>query len=569
MFNIKIDALREQLNSLNSDIAALMELEPVSLSHQIGDAQKDPLFLYGIVGGKDVGKTVLINQLAGATISLDTDILDEGTKQAVAYCHHQDAEILRKRFATENIDRIRFSHHERDRLKNVVFIDLPDFDSRFRSHREDTQRLLKHLQGMIWVTTPRKYGDHELLHQLEAVAQSHENYFIVLNKIDQLEDKAALDTVRQEVISYLSRQFHKHRIPPPNPERFFIISALRADQHEFAKLHDRLIRRHSSHEISRAKSINLHAEFTKNIQRMHADYALHDRVKEIDGALEKIQEKAAILFSENYYETVWRRIASMETLRRRISGALFAQQVEGWPILRLLFYPLAGIVSGFGGRLAFSQTGEKLSDSPRDLLRYQGQPASLSMQKIRIVIEESYPDLKQDLGDTPDFAGLLEDKFDRFLKEYEDRVTDHLVASLAMPGRLKKMSVYLPLIWFPFLQPVFLHLADIKGSLFSGAGLKDIYPILISVFGAGSLLVSLVFLILFYTVWLVFVYARGARKAQKKGEEEFRDLWYTRFLTWVTEVLAQPLPHVRAVLSNKIAQLEQIENTIEALTTSN
>ena len=138
-----------------------------------------------------------------------------------------------------------------------------------------------------------------------------------------------------------------------------------------------------------------------------------------------------------------------------------------------------------------------------------------------------------------------------------------------MPGRLKKLSIYLPLIWFPFLQPIFLRLADIKDSLSSIVGLKDFHKILISLFGASSLLVSLVFLILFYTIWLVLIYARSARKTQKKGEEEFRDLWYTQFLTWITEVLAQPLPHIRAVLSNKILQLVQIESTIEAITSSN
>ncbi len=94
---MKIDALRKQLGNLNSEIAALMGLEPISLSHQIGDVQKDPLFLYGIVGGKDVGKTVFINQLAGAEISLDTDILDEGTREAVGYYHQQDADAHTRR----------------------------------------------------------------------------------------------------------------------------------------------------------------------------------------------------------------------------------------------------------------------------------------------------------------------------------------------------------------------------------------------------------------------------------------------------------------------------------------
>jgi len=562
---MKIDALRKQLGSLNNEIADLMGVEPVSLSYQRGEAEKDPLFLYGVVGGKDVGKTVLINQLAGAKISLETDILDEGTQEAVAYCHHQDVPMLKKRFATEVAGRIRFVNHNRDTLRNVVLIDFPDFDSRFMSHRQDTRRLSKHLQGLIWVTTPRKYGDHELLSQLEAIAQSHDNYFVVLNKIDQLENIAALDTVRQEIISYLNGQCSKRRIPFPNPAHFFIISALEPGAYEFQQLQDRLIRHHSPEEISKAKNKNLQAEFTKNLERIGSYYDLSVRIKEIDGALEKIEEEVVEQFSEQYYETVWRRVATLETLRRRISGTLFTKQIEGWPILRLLFYPLAGIVSGFGGRLAFSKADQEWSDSPRDLLRHAGQPASLRMQKIRIAVEESFPDLKKDFGDTPNFSKLLEDKFYDFLNQYEDQVTDQLVKDITRPGILKRLLVYLPLIWFPFLQPVCLHLAEVRDSLFSVAGWQDFYPILISLFGSGSLLVSLVFLLLFYTVWLVMIYAHGARKGQKKGAEEFKNLWYAQFLTWTAEALAHPLPHVRAVLTNKIAQLDQIKSTIEAL----
>lgn len=565
---MKIDALRKQLDSLNNEIADLTGVEPVALSHQTGAAEKDALFLYGVVGGKDVGKTVLINQLAGAQISVETDMLDEGTQEAVAYCHHQDVPILKKRLATEVAGRIKFVNHDRDTLRNVVLIDFPDFDSRFIAHRQDTRRLAQHLQGLIWVTTPRKYGDHELLNQLEAIAQSHDNYFVVLNKIDQLENIAALDTVRQEIISYLNGQCRKRRIPFSNPDRFFIISALEPEAYEFKQLHDRLIRRHSSEEISEAKNKNLQAEFTKNFQRIGSYYDLRGRIQEIDGALERIENKVVEQFSEQYYETVWRRVAILETLRRRISGMLFTKQIEGWPILRLLFYPLSGIVSGFGGRLAFAKADQEWSDSPRDLLRHAGQPASLRMQKIRMAVEESFPKLKKDFGDTPDFAKLLDDQFYDFLNQYEDQVTDQLVKEIIRPGILKRLLVYLPLIWFPFLQPVCLHLAEVRDSLFSVAGWQDFYPILISLFGSGFLLVSLVFLLLFYTVWLVMIYAHGARKAQKKGAEEFKNLWYAQFLTWTAEALAAPLPEVRAGLTNKIAQLDQIKSTIEALTSA-
>lgn len=565
---MKIDTFRIQLDKLNEELADILGMESIPLFYQTGGVEKDTLFLYGIAGGKDVGKTALINQLAGSKISLDTDVLDEGTQEAVAYCHHHDAPALHKRFSAEAFERIKYVHHDRNELKNVVIIDMPDFDSRFSSHIEDTRQLSRHLQGLVWVTTPRKYGDHELLRQLETIAQSHENYFIVLNKIDQLEDKASLDTVRQEITTYLSKQCIKHNVPPPNPSHFFIISALAPDRYEFIQLRDRLIRHHSLDEIIQAKNKNLLSEFKKNLERMNSHYALSERVKAIDRALEKTQEYVATEFSDDYYETVQRRIASLEALRRRISGTLFSHKIEGWPILRLLFYPLAGIVSGFGGRFVFPKTGHEWSDTARDLLRFEGQPASLRMQKIRVTIENFFPDLKQDLGDTPDFSTLLEEKFDHFLKGYEDHVTDRLVKSIILPGSLKKISIYLPLIWFPFLQPLCLHLAGIKAPMFSLTSLKDLYAILISLFGASSLLISLVFLILFYTVWLIFIYAQSAHKVQKKGVEEFKNLWYSQFLTWITETLSQPLPNTRAGITNKIAQLEQIESSIKTMTSS-
>ncbi len=565
---MKIDTFRIQLDKLNENLAGILGMESIPLFYQTGEAEQDTLFLYGIVGGKDVGKTALINQLAGATISLDTDLLDEGTQEATAYCHRQDAAALHKRFSAEAFERIKYVHHDRNELKNVVIIDMPDFDSRFRSHIEDTRQLSRHLQGLIWVTTPRKYGDHELLSQLETIAQSHENYFIVLNKIDQLEDKASLDTVKQEITTYLSKQCIKRNVPPPKPSHFFVISALARDRYEFIELRDRLIRHHSLAEITQAKNKNLLSEFRKNLERMNSHYALSERVKEIDRAREKTQEYVATEFSDDYFETVQRRIASLEVLRRRISGTLFAHKIEGWPILRLLVYPLAGIVSGFGGRLVFPKTGNEWYDTTKDLLRFEGQPASLRMQKIRISIENLFPDLKKDLGDIPDFPKLIEEKFDQFLNSYEDHVTDRLIKSTLLPGSLKKISIYLPLIWFPFLQPICLHLAGIKAPMFSLSSLKDLYAILISLFGASSLLVSLVFLLLFYTVWLILIYAQSARKVKIKGEEEFKNLWYSQLLTWIAETLSQPLTNMRARLTYNIVQLEQIESSIKALTGS-
>ncbi|MBU0699587.1 MAG: GTPase domain-containing protein [Proteobacteria bacterium] len=560
---MKMDALRMQLDNLNREIADLIQMEPVSLSHQTGDAEQDELFLYGIVGGKDVGKSSVINRLAGAKVSLDTDLLDEGTNAAVAYCHQQDLAALKKRLAVDAGSRVVFVDHDRQELKNVVLMDFPDFDSRFLSHRDDTVRLARHLQGVIWVTTPRKYGDYQFLNQLETVAQSHENYLIVLNKIDQLEKKAPLDTVRREVVNFLTAECVKRNIPPPDPQQFLILSTLKPDQYEFNHMRRRLIRPHSVQEITRAKLVNLKAEFDKNFQRIQSHYRLLDRLKAIDQALESIREGVADQFSDDYFNTVSRRILTLETLQRRISRTIFTQRINTWPILRLLFYPLAGIVSGFGGRIAFNPVEKKWPDSPRDLLRYQGLPASLKMQAIRDNVAASFPDLKPDLGPAPDFSRLIDDQFVQLLGEYEDQVTDHLAATFARPGKLKQALVYFPLIWFPFLQPLLLKFAEMQWeSKLSFSNLKDFGAVFFALLGAQSLLISLVFLILFYTVWLTLIYAHSARTVYKKGQDEFQNLWYERFLTRLAEALARPLLDIRSLLTHKNTQLEQIKHAV-------
>ena len=445
-----------------------------------------------------------------------------------------------------------------------ALIDLPDFDSRFLSHRDDTDHLAGHLQGVVWVTTPRKYGDYAFLNQLETIALSHENYFIVLNKIDQLIDTASIDSVRREVVDFLSNECVKRKVPRPDPEQFFILSALEPNRYEFNKLRDQLIRPHSAGEITRAKLMNLKAEFERNLERMRTSYNLSDLVQEIDHALAIIRDSLADQFSNDYFRFVCRQIVGLETLHRRISKAFFTQRVSGWPILRMLFFPLAGIISGFGARIASYHAEKKGSDSPRNLLRYKGLPASLRMQKIHDNIEDTFPRLKPDLGEASDFSKIIEDEFVHLLDEYEDLVTERLIASSTRPGKLKRVLVYFPLIWFPFLQPLLLKLAGMETLMVSVLNLKDVLSVFLTLFGAGSLLTSLVFLILFYTVWLIFIYAHCSRRVQKKGEEEFRNLWHEKFLIRLEQILAQPLLNARFALSSKIMQMEQIESAVES-----
>jgi GTP-binding protein EngB required for normal cell division len=563
---MQIEALRQQLNQLNEDIAAVTKRPVADLARQISEADADTLFLYGIVGGKDVGKTTLVNQLAGTTVSLDTDVVDEGTRVTVAYSHRTDLAALQHRLGGIAADRLHYVEHDRRELKNVVLMDFPDYDSRFTSHLADFTQLTPYLQGLIWVTTPRKYGDNAFLEQLEGVAQSHENYFIVLNKMDQLDGKAPLETVREEVYRFISEQCAKRRVQPPSLDRMFLLSAIAPQMHDFKQMHDRLIRPHTNQEIERAKVQNLKSEFEQNIGRINDTYGLSQQLDRIEQSLAFINHQVEEKFDSAYLETVSNRLAGQQDLQRSVSRTVFTQRVKGWPILRTLFYPLAGVIAAMGHRFGSGASRAQQNQEPHELLRHGGKSAALHLIHLHDELLNRFPELRQTLCREPDFPALIETCWQRLLQAYQDRLTEHLRDQSNRPGLFKRLLVYIPLVWFPFLQPLLLKITALDWAAGAWtANVKTLAVLLITLLGSGALLTSVVFLSFFYTLLLVAMYARIARAVQKAGRMQIADLWYDQFLSALAGILAQPLMDRQVVLSAHKSELEQIQSQIDTV----
>jgi hypothetical protein len=560
---MQIETLRRQLNQLNEDIAAVTKKQVADLARQIGEADADAIFLYGIVGGKDVGKTTLINHLAGTTVSLDTDIVDEGTCVTVAYCHRADLAALKQRLGLKTVDRLQFVAHDRRELKNVVLMDFPDYDSRFTSHSADFTQITPYLQGLIWVTTPRKYGDNAFLEQFAGVAQSHENYFIVVNKVDQLDGKAPLETVRGEVYRFISEQCTKRRIRPPGLDRMFLLSALAPQKHDFKQMHDRLIRPHTSKEIELAKVQNLKAEFEQNLDLINSRYGLSRQLDQIEKSLAFINRQVGETFGNAYVETVSRRLSGQQDLQRTVGRTVFAQRVKAWPILRTLFFPLAGVITAVGHRFGSGASTDQHRRAPHALLRHNGKSAAFHLIHLRDELLNRFPDLGQAMGPEPDFQALVETCWQRLLPAYEERLADYFRDKNMRPGLFKRLLIYMPLAWFPFLQPLLLKATALDWTTGAwAANVKALAVSLIALLGSGALLTSVAFLSFFYVLLLVVMYARIARAVQKLGRIQIADLWYEQFLSALAGMLAQPLIERRVVLSAHQNKLEQIQDQL-------
>lgn len=178
---------RSELEDINRELADLLHVEPVELSVGADTSLQDDLIICGILGGKDVGKSTLINALAKTEVSVDQAEVGKGTERPMAYVHEAVQDQVRDRL--QSIDRrvpLDVTAHDAEAIRNVVLVDLPDFDSEFNDHLDIVRAVAPLLDRVLWVVTPRKIGDRAWVRMLHDVVKDPGNVHCVLNKVDEL-----------------------------------------------------------------------------------------------------------------------------------------------------------------------------------------------------------------------------------------------------------------------------------------------------------------------------------------------------------------------------------------------
>jgi len=122
------------------------------------DETDDSLLVVMLCGPTAVGKSSLINVLAGADISRRG--LGATTRAAVLYVHQQDDPARLYTYShglggeRQQTEMVR---HHADALLHKVLVDSPDIDSVMLEHRELTARLVHAADLVLFVTSPEKY----------------------------------------------------------------------------------------------------------------------------------------------------------------------------------------------------------------------------------------------------------------------------------------------------------------------------------------------------------------------------------------------------------------------------
>jgi GTP-binding protein EngB required for normal cell division len=274
----KLDQFRvllggDTLLSLGSEQQRSLIEEAEKVSHKLRSMQESFLTI-GLLGGTGVGKSTLMNALAGAEIASASHRRPH-TDRVLIYSHEQIG--FKPALPGEDLPWALVPHRS-EAIRHVLLCDLPDFDSLLGEHREQVIRFLEHLDLLVWVTSPEKYGDGRFYEFLAQVPKAEKNFIFVLNKTDSLFHEGALEQGYQQLTN-LARNFqehlHKQRVDQP---RLYVLSAREAllfdplsPWNQFPSFKQDIFHRRDTKQILAIKAANLDVEIHRLFSALESE----------------------------------------------------------------------------------------------------------------------------------------------------------------------------------------------------------------------------------------------------------------------------------------------------------
>jgi energy-coupling factor transporter ATP-binding protein EcfA2 len=176
-----LDAAIEAGRELGLDTAAA-EAVRLEARERLGLAAD--AYVLALVGGTGVGKSSLLNALAGQEVSR-AGSRRPTTAAPVAWLASRGADRLEPLLHRLEVTQPQL--HDRSDLAGVVVLDLPDIDSVDEAHRATVEELLPRVDAVAWIVDPEKYAD-AILHDafLRRWIPRLGRQLVVLNKADRL-----------------------------------------------------------------------------------------------------------------------------------------------------------------------------------------------------------------------------------------------------------------------------------------------------------------------------------------------------------------------------------------------
>lgn len=170
------------------------------LQHRAAGARQRNGFLgealvVAFAGGTGSGKSSILNAMVGTEV-VPTGIVRPTTQVATAVHANREFTDLAPLIGAIGASSTIIEAGAGD----IVFVDLPDFDSTEAAHRHVVQEVLPRVDAVIWVLDPEKYAD-PVLHRefLERLVPYEGQFVFALNQVDRLGDH------QMDVMAHLER----------------------------------------------------------------------------------------------------------------------------------------------------------------------------------------------------------------------------------------------------------------------------------------------------------------------------------------------------------------------------
>ncbi len=161
-------------------LAQLQNIERSSPDLLFSPAPARPIVV-GLFGGTGVGKSSLLNRIAGVNVS-QTGVMRPTSRSVTLYVHEQVS--LAELPADLPADRIAVKRHADPNHRHVVWVDTPDLDSADEANRACTLAWLGHLDLLVYVASPERYRD-DVGWRVLRDRQARHAWIFVMNRWDE------------------------------------------------------------------------------------------------------------------------------------------------------------------------------------------------------------------------------------------------------------------------------------------------------------------------------------------------------------------------------------------------
>jgi len=534
-------SLFETLEKLKTGLKAVEEAaQKVYPSHTISLASEAlasaglPLLVYGIVGGKDVGKTTLLNALIGSEVSREEfpGYIAEGTRKPVAYLHRDKQKIFADWMLERGLEATEYlcSLHDNSSLYNVVFLDMPDYDSVYPGHKEICQRLAGKLDRIVCVSIIGKELDRDLEDFLRQADRSERAWILVLNKYDAIPrpSKNPIERLKPDLLE----GYRSLGLKDLTEQDIFVLSALQPDRHDFQTLRNRLLRLHPDEELARHKQNEALRQVAGALCKKRDAIGWDKDLERLETLLQGMEQNLRNLFSPEEIQKAERRLLAAGGPQARASAELLRVKVEGYALLPWVVKPLLPLIAWLGGRMTFSQNVGNDALFER-IFTFQGRPPKTRITDTLYALTRNVLDLERrfeegfrlfDEGSIEEAYGEFQGGLERTLKIELDRY----IESMPPPGPLLRRLPIAIVGWFVILQPILERWLESAARNDHNATSNTIIQLLyqtVCMLSAGFWLQTLLTVVLVFALMTGWLYARAAREISQRTTLSIREWW--------------------------------------------